>query len=110
MGRSRKAGKRKNVVPQNNGSKTTSVIVKNNSNQIVVNTTTIGDLSKHKENVINKVQSAIKLVESLDRPESEAKCTVYPIDHVWTIENTKIANEMLRSCVLARGNNLKITK
>ena len=101
------SGKRNNETKRNCESRTTSVIVKNGSNNIIVNTTTIGDLSKHRENVVNKVNAAIKLVESLEHTETDTKDLRYPIDHIWTDEAVEIANEILKCCV---KNKIKITK
>ena len=104
-------GKPNNVAKSHNESKTTRVVLTDESNTIIVNTTTVGDLSKHKQNVFERVEQAIKIVKELDLSNAREKVAQFcSVDEQWTkVMGTKAAKAYMAMCRLPQ-NRVRITK
>ena len=102
-------GKPNNVAKSLNESRTTKVVLTSESNTIIVNTTTVGDLSEHRQNVIQQVEQAIQVVEELDLSNASEKVAKFAsVDEQWTKVMSKTTMEVFM--VECMQNPAKITK
>ena len=103
-------GKPNNVAESYNESRTTKVVLNNDSNIIIVNTTTVGgDLSDHRKNVIQRVEQSIQVVEEFDLSNAREKVAKFPsVDEQWTkVMGKKTMKVFIEECM---KNPAKITK
>ena len=102
-------GKPNNAAKSHNESRTTKVVLASDSNTIIVNTTTVGDLSEHRQNVIQQVEQAIQVVEELDLSNASEKVAKFAsVDEQWTKVMSKTTMEVFM--VECMQNPAKITK
>ena len=102
-------GKSNNVAKSHIESRTTKVVLNNDSNIIIVNTTTVGgDLSEHRKNVIQRVEQSIQVVEEFDLSNAREKVAKFAsVDEQWTkVMGNKTMKVFMEECM---KNPAKIT-
>ena len=109
-------GRRNNEVKNNTIERTTKVVLKNGQTEIVLKSTTVGNLAKHNANVKQQVAEAVKIVETLELAESLGKRSDSrpnpwcKMDEFCSSKSIKIANEIVLQCIRNRESREKANK